>query len=116
MTRIVAGDLTLGDVVTDNAVRFGGSAAVVLSRREDGVQITVSDHGPGIPDGELARIRAPFTRLESSRHRDTGGTGLGLAIVDELARALGGRVELVNRPGGGLEARLDLPARSIRPG
>jgi signal transduction histidine kinase len=115
LTRPLALRRLLGNLV-DNAVRFGGSAAVALSRRDDGVRITVSDHGPGIPDHELARMRAPFTRLESSRHRDTGGTGLGLAIVDELARALGGRVELANRPGGGLEARLDLPARSNLPG
>lgn len=114
-TRPLALRRLLGNLV-DNAVRFGGSASVVVSRHDTGLRITVSDDGPGIPDSELARMRAPFTRLESSRHRDTGGTGLGLAIVDELARALGGRVELANRPGGGLEARLDLPAQSLRPG
>ena len=43
----------------------------------------------------------PFVRLEGSRSRETGGVGLGLAIARSVARAHGGELTLVNRPGGG---------------
>ncbi|HCK4906816.1 TPA: two-component sensor histidine kinase, partial [Pseudomonas aeruginosa] len=46
--------------------------------------------------------------VENSRNRDTGGTGLGLAIAQQLSLALGGRLTLANRAGGGLCARIEL--------
>jgi two-component system osmolarity sensor histidine kinase EnvZ len=42
--------------------------------------------------------------------RSTSGTGLGLAIVDRIAKMHGGRVQLLPREGGGLRARVELPA------
>ena len=66
------------------------------------------DHGPGIPESELGRVFRPFYRLEGSRAKATGGTGLGLAIVRQLAESQGWKIELRNRPGGGLAARLSL--------
>ena len=73
-----------------------------------GLAIRVLDRGPGIPREALEAVLQPFTRLETSRNRDTGGTGLGLAIAQQLAEALGGRLLLGPREGGGLEARLEL--------
>jgi signal transduction histidine kinase len=74
------------------------------------VSITVRDHGPGIPAEELDAVFQPFYRVESSRNRSTGGTGLGLAIARQLAQSMNATLELRNRDGGGLEARLLLPA------
>jgi signal transduction histidine kinase len=51
----------------------------------------------------------PFYRREPSRSRGTGGIGLGLAVVRSIARSHGGDVAMVNRPGGGLTARVTLP-------
>jgi signal transduction histidine kinase len=48
----------------------------------------------------------PFFRLEQSRNRETGGTGLGLAIAQQLTAAIGGRMKLYNRTGGGLAAEI----------
>jgi signal transduction histidine kinase len=48
--------------------------------------------------------------VENSRNRSTGGTGLGLAIAQQLAASIGARLSLANRPGGGLAARLVMPA------
>ena len=62
-----------------------------------------------IGQAELERVMQPFYRLETSRNRGTGGTGLGLAIAQQLAQALGGRLKLSNRQGGGLQATLTLP-------
>ncbi|WP_025660041.1 HAMP domain-containing sensor histidine kinase [Rhizobium sp. IBUN] len=91
----------------DNALKFGGSAEIEVKRRSDeGIVISVLDHGPGIPDDQLEAVLKPFFRLEQSRNRDTGGTGLGLAIAVQLAAAIGGSLTLRNRDGGGLVAEI----------
>lgn len=96
----------------DNAIKFSGQAWVQVVTSGDQVHILVCDDGPGIPQDELIRVLQPFYRVESSRSRQTGGTGLGLAIAHQLAQALPGTLALRNRPEGGLEARLTLPAVS----
>ena len=93
----------------DNAVKFAGSAELLLEQTQAGaMDIVVRDNGPGIPNGELDAVLQPFYRVESSRSRDSGGTGLGLAIAQELAKALEATLSLTNRPAGGLDARLSL--------
>ncbi|HQR46004.1 MAG TPA: ATP-binding protein [Thermoanaerobaculia bacterium] len=70
------------------------------------VRLEVLDRGPGLPAG----LREP----PGADAGETGRTGLGLEICRSLALALGGRVDLLERPGGGTIARLELPAS--RPG
>lgn len=93
----------------DNAMKFAGRADVVASQAQGRAVITVSDDGPGLPEDELDTVFEPFHRGERSRNRETGGAGLGLAVARQAARAAGGEVTLMNRPGGGLEARLAIP-------
>ena len=93
----------------DNALKYGGQAEVDLVQKNDGVEITVKDRGPGLPESELEQVFEPFYRVENSRSRDTGGTGLGLAIVRQIAESHGGSIVLVNREHGGLRAVLWLP-------
>lgn len=69
--------------------------------------LSVLDRGPGIDPGEVERLKQPFTRMDPDR-AGSGGAGLGLAIAERIARAHGGRLELLMRPGGGLEARVAL--------
>lgn len=95
----------------DNAVAYGGSARVALRDGPAGVTIAVADDGPGIPEAELDRVLQPFQRIEGSRSRATGGVGLGLAIALQAVEREGGRLSLVNRPGGGLTAEVSLPRR-----
>jgi len=97
----------------DNALKFGDDAEVEAESVFGGVRIRVTDRGPGIPPAELRAVLLPFYRVEASRNRDTGGSGLGLAIVLQLTRALGGTLALVNRRGGGLEARVFLPDATV---
>ncbi|MCY1339743.1 Adaptive-response sensory-kinase SasA [compost metagenome] len=93
----------------DNALKFGGSARLDVQRDVQGkVLVQVLDEGPGIAEEELQEVFKPFYRVESSRNRSTGGTGLGLAIAQQLSQALGGRLTLSNRDGGGLCAQLEL--------
>ena len=92
----------------DNGLKFGGDVEVAIdAQQSNGITITVSDRGPGIPDEHLKSVFLPFYRIEASRNRETGGTGLGLAIAQQLASALRGTLTLANRGGGGLEARLE---------
>lgn len=69
----------------------------------DAVVLEVADTGPGIPEGQLRRVREAFYT------RRKGGTGLGLAIADRIVAAHRGRLELANRREGGLVARVILP-------
>lgn len=92
----------------DNAIRYANRAELDLQVVQGRITIAVLDRGPGIPADKLDAVLLPFVRLEGSRSRETGGTGLGLAIADQLAAAIGGRLRLSNRPGGGLEAAVTL--------
>ncbi|CAI3806314.1 ATP-binding protein [Rheinheimera sp. MM224] len=95
--------------LTDNALKFGGSAEFKVQTTKSGIQLQVLDNGPGIPEAELEQVLQPFYRVESSRNRETGGTGLGLAIAQQLSQALGGRLSLNNRAEGGLCVTVELP-------
>jgi len=77
------------------------------------VVLSVLDRGAGIDPAELAGIFDPFIR--GDRARSGKGTGLGLAIVKRIAAMHGGNVELRNRSGGGLEARVRLPLGLMLP-
>jgi len=93
-----------------NAVRYGGSAEVSLSKSGQEITLRVEDSGPGIPDNRIEAMLEPFTRGEASRNRDTGGAGLGLTLARAIAEQHGGRLELSNLPKGGLRAEIILPA------
>ncbi|TRW14568.1 ATP-binding protein [Glacieibacterium frigidum] len=92
----------------DNAVKYGGSATVAVRVTGDTVAVSVTDHGPGIPAADRARVLQPFHRLEGSRNRDTGGSGLGLAIAQSVAESHGGRLTLGDAHPTGLVATLEL--------
>ncbi len=94
--------------LVDNALRYGREPIeILLAPDGTGAIIEVNDRGPGIPPGEVERLKRPFTRLESARS-GPAGSGLGLAIEERVARAHGGALELGPREGGGLVARLSL--------
>jgi two-component system, OmpR family, sensor kinase len=93
----------------DNAIQYAGKAELAVVRAKDGVRLTVSDRGPGIPEDQLERMFEPFERQEPSRSRTTGGLGLGLAIARSIAVAHGGSIRAENRVGGGLAVTLEIP-------
>lgn len=94
----------------ENALKYGDRARVRIGRADGGASVEIEDDGPGIPDHEIQNMFEPFTRLDSSRNRETGGSGLGLALAQAIATAHNGRLTLANRPDGGLNASLWLPA------
>ena len=87
-----------------------GAVEIAAHQDNDGVHVFVRDQGPGIPEGELRQVFAPFYRVEYARSRHTGGTGLGLAIVQSSIEACGGTVSCRNRRPTGLEVEMILPA------
>lgn len=93
----------------ENAVKFGGRARARVFRDASNAFVEIDDDGPGIPPSDWEKVFEPFYRREPSRSRQTGGFGLGLAVVRSIARGHGGDVDLFNRIGGGLTARVQLP-------
>ena len=93
----------------ENAVKFGGRATARVFADAGHAVVEIDDDGPGIPAQDFERVFEPFYRREPSRSRQTGGIGLGLAVVRSIARGHGGDVSLINRAGGGLTARVQLP-------
>ena len=98
--------------ILDNAVKFspeGGTIDVVL---KDG-ELTVRDHGPGIPEDELPHVFDRFWRSPSARALP--GSGLGLSIVARTVEQAGGTVALARADGGGTVATVRLPGAPTAP-
>lgn len=74
-----------------------------------GLEITVEDDGPGIPDDMHEEAFRPFSRLDDSRNQNRKGVGLGLAIARDVARSHGGDITLDRSDLGGLRAIIRLP-------
>jgi signal transduction histidine kinase len=87
----------------------GTSIRVEVADGDDHVTLTVTDDGPGIPNGSLDSVFERFHRGDASRSRASGGNGLGLAIVESIVAAHGGTVTARNRTGGGAQFTLTLP-------
>ena len=103
--------------VVRNATRYTAEGTTVEIRLEretagagDDIVVRVLDSGPGVPPEDLEKIFQPFYRLDNARNRQTGGAGLGLSIADRAVRLHGGRVRASNRPEGGLEVKIQIPA------
>ncbi|MBI3210354.1 MAG: HAMP domain-containing protein [Candidatus Solibacter usitatus] len=82
-----------------NAIRYappGSAVEVSLHQSGKGSRIVVRDHGPGVPEEQLARIFDPFFRVEQHRNRTTGGVGLGLSIAQRAVRVHGGTIQAEN--------------------
>lgn len=102
----------------ENALRYGGHGVEVAAHVSGDssapyVVLSVLDRGTGIDPQELGEIFNPFIR--GDRARGGQGAGLGLAIVKRIASQHGGVIELRNREGGGLEARVSLPLGLLLP-
>ena len=101
----------------DNAIKYAAPStravngavpeiAIASGETDSAIRLSVSDHGPGIPETDRERVIGRFVRLEQSRTKP--GSGLGLSLASAVARLHGGKLTLEeNAPG--LRAVLDLP-------
>lgn len=95
-----------------NAIKFspdGGRVTITTDEHPDGVVISVSDQGVGIPRKDQARVFERFYKVDRARQRGLGGTGLGLAIARHIAEAHGGRIWLESTEGEGSTFSFSLP-------
>jgi signal transduction histidine kinase len=92
--------------LVDNAIKFSQTASTrridirTTAERVGRVRFSVRDYGPGVPRDQMKKIFRMFYRTESELTRETVGTGIGLAIVHQLATAMSGKVDVLNRDPG----------------
>ena len=104
--------------VVRNAVRHTAERTrveVSLDRRQatEGARaiIKVRDHGPGVPEGAVETLFAPFNRVLTDGLSNPERTGLGLAITRRTFEVHGGSASAANSPDGGFVVTLELPAQ-----
>lgn len=94
--------------LTENAVKWARALVRIAARPcPEGVEITITDDGPGIAEAERAHLLTRGARLDET----VPGHGLGLAIAADRVAAYGGRLTLGQVEGGGLAVTVMLPAR-----
>jgi signal transduction histidine kinase len=98
----------------ENAVKYSlpdsRPVEITASHNGNGVVISVTDDGPGIPEREMPRLFEPFFRVDPSRSKKTGGYGLGLSIAKRIVEAHGGTITVQNKPKRGVSFTVTLPA------
>jgi two-component system sensor histidine kinase CreC len=94
--------------ILSNAIDFspeGGEIEIILLQKEKGIQLSILDRGPGIPEYAEGRI---FDRFYSLKNEITGrkGSGIGLSFVEAAMHLHSGSAKLINRSNGGAEMTL----------
>ena len=112
---------TIVDNLLSNAIKYSprsGTIVLELTTREGFALLDVIDEGPGVPTADRGRIFELFHQGPAPADANIKGSGLGLAIAREYAVAHGGRIEILDRPGGqrGAWFRLWLPLASTAGG
>ncbi len=101
--------------LVDNAIKYtpaGGKVQIRTAVTGQGVELSVSDSGPGIPPADRQRVTERFVRLEASRN--SPGTGLGLSLVMAVAHFHRAELVLEDNIPTGLKAVLRFPRTAIR--
>ena len=96
-----------------NAVKFtpeGGWIKISARPGDQGLEVSVTDTGPGIPKEDIPTIFGKFHQVSVRHSERTNGTGLGLAIVQHIITAHRGRVWVESEPGRGSTFSFVLPA------
>jgi two-component system phosphate regulon sensor histidine kinase PhoR len=99
--------------ILDNALKYtqeDGEVFISAFEREDSIDISVTDNGPGIPEKHLGRIFERFYRVDKARSRDLGGTGLGLSIVKHIVSEHKGTVSVKSTVGKGSTFIFSIPS------
>jgi len=112
--QIVAGDEMLirqmFENVIMNSLKYSPTdrkISVSITKRDSLARITIVDHGSGMSQYDLSRIRSPFFRGENSK--GISGTGIGLYVVEQIVEAHKGRLFIESALGAGTTVVLDLP-------
>lgn len=113
---IISGDeLRLEQVLQNliqNAIKYspkGGPVRVKLERTEQGVALSISDNGIGIPQDMMPRLFSRFFRADNVKAYQISGLGIGLFVVKQIVNQHGGRIEVASREGKGSTFTVYLP-------
>lgn len=100
-----------------NALKFTkkGSVEVTVGQIGHSISFAVKDTGIGIPENKQKTIFEAFQQADGSTRRQFGGTGLGLSISRELAKLLGGKIQVTSEVGQGSEFTLLIPWQRGKP-
>jgi two-component system, OmpR family, sensor histidine kinase KdpD len=104
----------LANLLSNAAVHTPAGTPIQVRACVDSAQLVleVTDHGPGLPSGNPARL---FERFQRGADATPGGTGIGLSLVKGFAEAQGGTVTAANRDGGGALFTVRLPLAKMPP-
>lgn len=96
-----------------NAIKFTdiGEIGVQVTASDGALMVSVSDTGPGIPEGDRQKVFEEFRQVENSATQKKGGTGLGLAIAKRIIELHGGRIWVESNMGKGSTFCFTLPVR-----
>jgi len=97
-----------------NSIKFTGESGKIQvkgSQVNDGIEITITDNGQGIPNDEVVRIFDPFYKVDKSRERTMIGNGIGLSIVKRIVELHHGQIEVTSQLGEWTTFRVFLPKR-----
>ena len=90
-----------------DAMPDGGTLTITVRKQRGWVVISFADTGKGIAQAIQDRAVDPFFTTK------TYGTGLGLTLVEKIITTHGGNFSLVQKPDGGMEARINLPEKTL---
>jgi two-component system sensor histidine kinase KdpD len=113
LPMVQADPVLLGQVIinlVENACKFSPSERAIEIKAwatERSITLSVTDHGPGIPEGQEEHIFEKLVRFQQGEARP--GAGLGLAICKGVVQAHGGKIIASNRPSGGAQFMVSLP-------
>lgn len=101
----------------ENACKYGqsgGRVMVTITHSDDGpepgIDVTIRDFGPGIPEEHIPRITERFYRIDVENSRTQKGTGLGLSIVKHILTRHNARLSIKSEVGKGAAFTVHLPA------
>lgn len=101
------------DNIIRNALRYtpnDSNILVCVAQKNNLIEISITDNGPGIPEDKVHHIFEPFYRVDDSRTSKTGGYGLGLAIAKKAILLHKGSITAENIQSGGLMVKITLPS------
>ncbi|MDA7637918.1 ATP-binding protein [Candidatus Pelagibacter sp.] len=95
--------------IIDNALKYGGTVKIKLSKKNTNLFITIDDDGPGIPNKEHENVFKPFYKIDKGRADSKSSVGLGLSIASDIIRSHGGSITLDKSKMNGLSVKIFLP-------
>ena len=93
----------------DNAIKYGSTVKVELSKGSNNLFIKIEDDGPGIPEKEYDNVFKPFYKIDKGRADSKSSVGLGLSIASDIIRSHGGNIKLEKSKMNGLSVKIFLP-------